>query len=210
LVSPPSGEIDDAGLIENDGDVDSFLFTTTTGGALNIAIDPVELGPSLDLVAELYDDTHSLLKSSIPADDLNATLTSTVAAGTFTIRISNTSKGDPLADGYTGYATLGEYTLACRPLVRVLSSDPDEIEFRHEIHVTSDGDNYGRVVRAFLIPPISGNYTFSHSSDHQGWTTLTPAEVTILTTTPVDAFHDLPTVEIPFPGSHCFLRLGVD
>ena len=96
------------------------------------------------------------------------------------------------------------------PLVRVLSSDPDEIEFRHEIHVTSDGDNYGRVVRAFLIPPISGNYTFSHSSDHQGWTTLTPAEVTILTTTPVDAFHDLPTVEIPFPGSHCFLRLGVD
>lgn len=128
------GQADDEGNIETDGDVDAFVFTTTTGGVLNVSIDPVSLGPNVDLLVELYDDGDVLLESSNPLDALDATLSSSIGAGTFTIRVTNTGKGDPLATGYTGYATLGEYTITGTIPGAVL---PDQFDIA-ENSVTND------------------------------------------------------------------------
>ena len=56
----------------------------------------------------------------------------------------------------------------------------------------------------------SNAYALSWSEDYQSWTSLSPAEVTTIAVTPDGGIHHLLTIEIPAPGSHCFLRLGVD
>jgi hypothetical protein len=56
----------------------------------------------------------------------------------------------------------------------------------------------------------SNAYALSWSGDYQSWTSLSPAEVTTIAVTPDGRTHHLLTIEIPAPGSHCFLRLGVD
>lgn len=106
------GAVDDEGNIETDGDVDAFLFTTTTGGTVAVNVDHVALGPNVDLVAELYDEAGVLQQSSNPVDNLEANLNIAVGPGTYTIRVTNTGKGDPLGTGYTSYASLGQYTLS--------------------------------------------------------------------------------------------------
>lgn len=113
LAFTSSGVVDDEGIIETDEDLDVFSFTTTATGTLNLSIDPVAQGPNLDLVARLYDSSDALLETSNPTDLLGATLSSTLAAGDYTIRITNVGLGDPLGagDGYLSYASLGQYTI---------------------------------------------------------------------------------------------------
>lgn len=37
---------------------------------------------------------------------------------------------------------------------------PTDLELRSELHTRHDGDAYGRIIRCYLIPPQSGEYTF--------------------------------------------------
>jgi hypothetical protein len=84
--------VDDEGLIEQDGDVDAFHFATSTGGSINLSIDPVSLGPNLDILAEIFDDSDTLLDSSNPDTQLDATLTTNIPAGSYTVRVTNTGR----------------------------------------------------------------------------------------------------------------------
>ena len=98
------------GTITTPDDVDTFTFTTT-GGPAELNIDPESYGPNLDLLAELYDSSGVLLQSSNPDTAINATLSTNLNAGSYTLHISGTGRGDPLAEGYSDYGSLGGYAI---------------------------------------------------------------------------------------------------
>src|SRR5207253_2636980 len=44
-------------------------------------------------------------------NSLNATISATLAAGSYYLRISGTGNGDPLVTGYTSYGSIGNYVI---------------------------------------------------------------------------------------------------
>ena len=104
-----SGNVNNAGIIERTGDVDMFSFTTT-GGTLNLTINPNAYAPNLDIIATLYNSAGTAITSSNPTA-LNAALNNTLAAGNYYIGITGTGSGDPVTTGYSNYASLGTFTI---------------------------------------------------------------------------------------------------
>lgn len=104
-----SGNVNNAGVIERTGDVDMFSFTTT-GGTLNLTINPNAYAPNLDIIATLYNSAGTAITSSNPTA-LNATLTNTLAAGTYYIGITGTGSGDPVTTGYSNYGSIGTWII---------------------------------------------------------------------------------------------------
>ena len=102
--------VDSDGTITTATDVDAFNFTTS-GGQTTLSIDPESYGPNLDIYAALYDEQGTLIQGSNPDTATDATLSANLSAGTYTIKISGTGRGDPLASGYTDYGSLGSYSI---------------------------------------------------------------------------------------------------
>jgi hypothetical protein len=81
-------------------------------GAATLEIDPLAVGANLDLLAELYDSSGTLIEFSNPVESLDASFAlSLPVADSYFLRISGTGKGDPLSDGYTDYGSLGHYRI---------------------------------------------------------------------------------------------------
>src|SRR5690606_28575311 len=93
------------GLLATREDVDVFTFATGTG---EIVIDAVPFNyptkgyANLDLELKLYDSSGTLVTSNNGSTVLNATLSATVAAGTYYVQVSGVGKGDP-STGYSDY-----------------------------------------------------------------------------------------------------------
>ena len=100
-----------SGRIESDADVDVFAFVVSTAGTVSLAIDGASSSSDLDVRAELRDASGAVLASANPADRLDADLVATLAAGTYYLHVQGVGKGDPKGDGYSGYASLGGYTV---------------------------------------------------------------------------------------------------
>lgn len=100
-----------SGLIRRSEDVDVFSFVSA-GGSYSLNVDPAPFSPNLDILASLYDGEGTLLNSSNPAESLPAVLSGTLAAGEYFLFVEGTGKGDPLDTGYTGYGSLGRYTVS--------------------------------------------------------------------------------------------------
>jgi hypothetical protein len=105
-----AGAVSNAGIIERTGDVDMFAFTTT-GGTLNLTFTPNASHPDLDIIATLYNNTGTVITTANPTT-LNASLSSTLAAGTYYVSVAGTGSGSATATGYTNYGSLGNYTVA--------------------------------------------------------------------------------------------------
>jgi len=105
-----NGSVDDEGTISHYTDVDAFRFKTT-GGALSLAIAPVSQGPNLDISAAIYDAEGNQIIVDNPDAALNATLSTSLVAGEYTVRVEGVGRGDPLTTGYTDYGSLGQYTI---------------------------------------------------------------------------------------------------
>ncbi len=100
------------GLIERSTDVDSFSFTCGSGD-ISIDVNPAQLSPNLDILAELYNDSGTLIASSNPVDSLPASINETaLPAGEYFVMIDGVGKGDPQVTGYSDYASLGKYTIS--------------------------------------------------------------------------------------------------
>lgn len=99
------------GIIETDTDVDVFSFTTT-GGVVTLQVDGAAPSPNLDLEIRLLDGTGGPLAAANPVDFLDAALSLTLAPGIYHVQVTGVGKGDPQLDGYTGYGSLGQYTLS--------------------------------------------------------------------------------------------------
>ena len=104
--------VDSEGIIETSSDVDSFKFTVTSDNSwVRLDIDPVAKGPNLDIYVELADSSGTVISSNNPDTALDASITERVAAGEYTISVTGVGRGSATGDGYTDYASLGEYTV---------------------------------------------------------------------------------------------------
>jgi hypothetical protein len=99
------------GIIERTSDIDVFTFSTT-GGTVNLTVNPFERGPNLDILAELYDAANTLIASSNPLNLLDATISTAVSAGQYFLHVGGVGKGDPLSTGYSDYGSLGQYFIS--------------------------------------------------------------------------------------------------
>lgn len=102
--------INDDGIISTRADVDVFKFTTT-GGSASITIKPFNQGPNLDISAELRNAGGTVIGTSNPDGGIDASFSQNLAAGTYTIHIDGTGRGNVLGDGYSDYGSLGHYSI---------------------------------------------------------------------------------------------------
>jgi len=109
LTVDGSGNVNNAGVIERTGDVDMFSFTTS-GGTATLNFNPAAQYPDLDILATLYNSSGAVVTTANPTA-LNATITSTLAAGTYYVSVTGTGAGDPVTNGYSNYGSLGAYTI---------------------------------------------------------------------------------------------------
>lgn len=105
-----SGTINQPGVITQQTDIDVFSFTTT-GGTATINANPAPLDPNVDILLELLNSSGTVLASNNPTAALNATITQTLAAGTYYVRVRGTANGDPRTTGYSAYGCIGAYTI---------------------------------------------------------------------------------------------------
>ena len=84
----------DEGFIERNDDIDYFSFTVEgLGEIINFQIDPFHNGPNLDILAKLWDSSGTLLATSNPLDDLNATFDEQIfTPGTYYISVEGTGR----------------------------------------------------------------------------------------------------------------------
>lgn len=104
-----AGSVSNTGLIERTGDVDMFSFNTT-GGNLNLSFTSNAAYPDLDILSTLYDNNGTVITTSNPTG-LNASISSTLAAGNYYVSVTGTGSGDPVTTGYSNYGSLGTYTI---------------------------------------------------------------------------------------------------
>lgn len=101
-----------SGVIERPSDVDVFSFSAGAG-PLSLSLSPANRSPNLDALLTLRDAAGGVLATLNPVDALNASATLNLAsAGTYTLSVQGTGKGDPLTTGYTNYGSLGNYALS--------------------------------------------------------------------------------------------------
>ena len=119
LGSGPSTSF--SGIVTTDADVDVFEIRTGAGPA-SFKLDPAPIGPNLDARLTLLSSTGAVLQRSDPlsalvspelATGMNASIDTTLtASGTYYLTVEGVGALDPLTTGYSGYGSLGAYTLS--------------------------------------------------------------------------------------------------
>ncbi|WP_367871943.1 PA14 domain-containing protein [Luteolibacter sp. Populi] len=110
LTLGAGGSVSNSGVIESRDDIDRFVFTTA-GGSLTLNFTPAPNGPNLDIEAKLYNAAGTLLTTASPANQLNASLSTALAAGTYTVTVDGTGEKTWADSGYDDYGSLGAYTV---------------------------------------------------------------------------------------------------
>ena len=98
-----------SGIIERTTDVDVFR-VVTGGGVVTLNVDVFHRGPNLDAAATLFNASGVQVATSSPADALDASISTSLAAGTYFLHVSGVGAGTT-ATGYSDYASLGQYTI---------------------------------------------------------------------------------------------------
>lgn len=107
----PSGpQLSAAGVITSSADIDVFAFLSGDGPAV-INLNPDNLSPNLDILAELRDSAGNLVASSNPTGSLSASFNLNLDAGTYFLFVRGTGEGAPNVAGYSSYGSIGQYTL---------------------------------------------------------------------------------------------------
>ena len=114
-----------AGVIENRNDVDLFTFDTGAG-SISLSLAGSSTQPNLDAVLELLNASGTVIATANPTT-LSASITQTVAAGTYYVRVKPTGYLDPLSTGYSTYGSLGEYVLQGTVLSTGLKTAPTAV-----------------------------------------------------------------------------------
>lgn len=99
------------GIIEQNTDDDFFSFLAGAGAA-TIDVTPLSFGANLDILANLYDSTGTVISSSNPTDLLHASISLDLpTAGQYFLSVTGTGVGDPQT-GYSDYGSLGNYRIS--------------------------------------------------------------------------------------------------
>lgn len=94
------------GIIERNTDVDMFKFSTGDG-PVSFNIDPFGERANLDVIARIHNSSGTVIATSNPANNLNASFNMELTAGTYYLSIDGTSNANSPSD----YGSLGFYTL---------------------------------------------------------------------------------------------------
>ena len=101
-----------SGIIEQGNDVDAFSFTVGPGaGLVDFSFEPFHNGPNLNIRARLHASNGVVLFESNPEGDLAASIQTTLDSGDYYLAVTGVGEGDPGTDGYSQYASLGQYTI---------------------------------------------------------------------------------------------------
>lgn len=132
-VTDPSWSLaENKGVIEDHSDLD--LFTLDIGaGTINLTVTPAHYeiypsyqkhrGSNLDIQLRLLNAQGEVIQSSNPDGETNANIYyNVVTPGNFYLEVSGTGRGDRLGDGYTDYASIGQYHLQGTVPTPVISS----------------------------------------------------------------------------------------
>jgi hypothetical protein len=113
LVIESTGNVSSVnyGIITTRTDVDIYSFTTT-GGSVTLRADPATYRPDLDVILSLTDASGNVIASANPTNTFYATVTATLAAGTYYLSVDGTGSGADATTGYSDYASVGEYILS--------------------------------------------------------------------------------------------------
>jgi hypothetical protein len=103
------GAVNEAGLIGDRADTDTFTFASGAGPA-TFTVTGAPPAPNLDASLTLLDSQGAVIATSDDPDSLAATVTSTLAAGVYSLRVDGVGNAVP-APGYSDYDSLGRYTI---------------------------------------------------------------------------------------------------
>ena len=109
-LTQASGSLSASGILETTGDLDVYSFTTV-GGVCSFSASGDAVSQNVDVSLELIDSNGIVIASANPDTLTNASISATVAAGTYYLRVAGSGRGDALADGYSNYASIGQYSL---------------------------------------------------------------------------------------------------
>jgi hypothetical protein len=98
------------GIILKSSDIDVYSFKTGAG-SVTINVKPSANFPDLDVLLTITNASGTVMATANPTDKLSATITTTLAAGTYYLKVDGTSNGTSGATGYTDYSSIGEYTI---------------------------------------------------------------------------------------------------
>jgi uncharacterized protein YdeI (BOF family) len=98
------------GIVELNSDLDVFTFTTGAG-EINIDVDPFSYHPNLDIQAQLYSSSGTLIATSNPIGQLDSNINVTVSEGEYYLQVSGVGEGSP-SSGYSDYGSLGYYSIS--------------------------------------------------------------------------------------------------
>jgi hypothetical protein len=103
--------VNQSGIISSSTDADLYRFRTAGGSVtlsrLNILGDR---GTCLHGALQILDRNGAVIASDDPTA-MYATITSTLGAGLYYVKVFGTGRNNPLTNGYTSYGSIGAYTL---------------------------------------------------------------------------------------------------
>ncbi|GAA4354756.1 hypothetical protein GCM10023185_16880 [Hymenobacter saemangeumensis] len=101
------------GVIERATDLDYFSFSTA-GGTATFNVSGVSRHSNLDIAVRLFNGSGALLGTydTAGANNLNATFSTNLSAGTYYLQVDGVGQGNPATDGYSDYGSLGAYTIS--------------------------------------------------------------------------------------------------
>ena len=99
------------GVISTRTDTDWFK-VTAGNGTLTVNATGGEANTMLDIQMELYSSTGTLIASSNPTNELTASISRSVTAGVYYIRIDGVGNGSVTGTGYSDYSSLGTFNLS--------------------------------------------------------------------------------------------------
>ena len=107
-LTPIIGVVKVDDVIRYNGDAGVYTFSTSTGGDVQLVVNVPEYS--------MLDSRIELIQNGIPiavgmASGLNSTLTTTVKAGVYTVRVSGEGFGDVRSAGYSSYGSVGAFKL---------------------------------------------------------------------------------------------------
>ena len=153
LVAGPS--VAAAGVITTDADVDVFAVDAGAGVA-SFTVTPAAASPNLDVGIQLLSSAGAVVTSADPpslyvSDDtavgLDATLSATLAGGRYYLAVTGVGSGSA-STGYTGYGSVGRYTVAGTVPAGVVVSPAPQVSIA-DVSVTEG--NTGTTTATFTV-----------------------------------------------------------
>jgi len=206
VVSGNTFNVNAAGIIENRTDVDWFRIAAAAG-SLQLTATGGPPNTMLDIELTLYNSSGIQVAQSNPTTGVGASITQTIPAGTYFVKIDGVGMGNPLTTGYTDYGSLGSYRITGSYNVGVVQNGSAPVLGGHnnQFYGIGQGKKYLNVgitvsdsdsprlasatvtitnpatgqdrLEAHLSPQTTGNITASYNTSN-GRLTLTSAGAT--------------------------------